>query len=180
MFMRVLRVWALSILVVVSCARPEPRSMPEPTPSAYARSEWRHWVDEDRDCQSTRTEVLVAEATGPVEFATERECRVVSGTWVGPYGEETFTNPRELDVDHLVPLRHAHYAGGWKWDRDRKRDFANDLSDPGHLVAVSARLNRQKGAKGPDEWKPPAESAWCWYGRSWIAVKERWDLRVTE
>ena len=49
-----------------------------------------------------------------------------------------------------------------------------------HLVAVKASLNRQKGSKGPEAWKPPLESSWCWYASSWRAVKDRWDLSMTE
>jgi hypothetical protein len=44
-----------------------------------------------------------------------------------------------------------------QWFRDRKRDYANDLTNPDQLVAAFASLNRQKGAQTPEMWKPPAE-----------------------
>ena len=143
--------------------------------SDYDRRDWKHWVDADRDCQSTRQEVLLAEAIGAVALARDG-CTVVSGRWLDPYTGETFTDPRKLDVDHLVPLKNAHESGGWAWDAETRKRYANDLDDPDHLVAVSARANRAKGAKGPDEWMPPNRAYHCAYLRAWLDVKSRWGL----
>ena len=42
----------------------------------------------------------------------------------------------------------------------KREQFADD---PVNLFAVEARVNRQKGAKGPLEWMPPRESFHCQY-----------------
>ena len=39
----------------------------------YERKDWKHWVDEDKDCQNARHEVLVAESAEPVGFKTSKE-----------------------------------------------------------------------------------------------------------
>jgi hypothetical protein len=136
------------------------------------------WLDADRDCQTTRHEVLIEESLTVVLF-DERGCIVMAGTWQDPYGGETFTTPSDLDIDHLVPLAHAHISGGSGWDPDRKQAYANDLANPEHLLAVKAQLNRQKGDKGPDQWKPPRQEFWCEYAAAWLAVKKQWHLMLT-
>lgn len=139
----------------------------------YDRGEWRHWVDEDGDCQDTRQEVLLEESVGPTS-TIRNGCRVLEGEWRDPYSDELWTNPAELDIDHLVPLAEAHDSGGWMWTRDDKRAFANDLEHPEHLVATHRRYNRSKGRKDPAEWLPDANV--CGYVIAWITVKERYEL----
>ena len=124
----------------------------------YDRKAWKHWVDEDRDCQNARHEVLIEESLTPVTFKTDKGCRVVSGSWLGAYSGEVFTDASQLDIDHLVPLKEAHISGGYAWDAYRKRDYANDLSSPLGLIAVDKGLNRQKGASDPVDWLPPQQS----------------------
>ena len=149
----------------------------------YDRDDWRHWVDADRDCQNTRAETLIAESRAPVSFAPRDDndlCRVIGGRWVGPWSGETFTDAGDVDIDHHVPLAHAHEAGGWQWSPDRKRAYANDLSIPASLQAVQASLNRAKGKQPPDQWRPPNQAGWCRYAADWIAVKDHWELTVTD
>ena len=142
----------------------------------YNRNEWRHWVDADRDCQDARQEVLIAESLDSVVFEARDECRVESGEWYGVYTGESFTDPGDLDVDHMVPLQNAHRSGGWAWSRERKADYANDLSYANHLIAVQASANRRKGSRGPEEWKPPRGEYWCQYATDWVNIKNGWGL----
>ena len=145
----------------------------------YDRDDWRHWTDEDRDCQNTRHEVLVAESLIDVTFKNEDECQVETGEWFGAFTATTVTEASKLDVDHLVPLANAHRSGAWNWTSERRRSYANSLDDPRHLIAVTARANRSKGAKGPEEWQPENESYRCQYATDWIVVKQTWELTVT-
>ena len=151
-----------------------PAGIPE-----YDRSEWRHWTDEDGDCQDARQEVLIAESLEPVEYEDDRQCRVEWGRWWAPHLGHHLENPAHLDVDHHVPLRNAHLSGGWAWDEERKEEYANYLGDDAHLVAISARHNRSKGARGPEEWAPPDNDLWCQYSLDWAEIKQGWSLTMT-
>ena len=127
----------------------------------YDRGDWRHWTDEDSDCQDTRQEVLIEESATPVAYTDSGQCRVISGDWIVPYTGERFYDPGELDIDHMVPLANAHWSGGWEWSLKRKRQYVNDLSYDGHLVAAKASANRSKGSAGPEDWRPPDRGYWC-------------------
>ena len=144
---------------------------------AYKRAQWKHWIDEDGDCQDTRQEVLIAESLQPVTFSNR--CRVATGLWLDEYTGTTTTKPSEFDIDHFVPLENAHISGGWAWTTEQKKAYANDLIHPEHLIAVLASANRSKSSHSPDEWKPPHKEYWCEYAVSWISVKNRWSLTVT-
>lgn len=144
--------------------------------SVYDRKEWHsRWSDADGDCQNTRHEVLVEESQVPVTLSPDG-CRVIAGRWLDPYSGKIFTDPRNLDIDHLVPLKEAHISGGSAWSKEKKRRFANDLSSPDTLIAVSRRENRSKGARDPARWLPCDSSYHCEYVRAWKEVKARWGL----
>lgn len=146
----------------------------------YDRDDWSHWLDEDGDCLNTRHEVLLAESLGPVTYTDSDECKVASGSWVGPFTGESFDDPGTLDIDHMVPLKNAHLSGGWAWDRARKAEYANDLSYEGHLVAVNRSANRAKGSSSPEDWRPPDKDYWCQYAVDWVTIKGAWTLTVSE
>lgn len=145
----------------------------------YDRSAWRHWTDEDRDCQDTRQEVLIEESLIPPTL-DERGCRVVAGLWYDLYTGAVITDPALLDVDHFVPLRSAHDSGAAGWDSLLRRLYANELRDRWHLVAVGRSVNRSKGARGLDAWLPPSPLVRCWYVENWRRIKEAWGLALTE
>ena len=154
---------------------PVPTALPE-----YNRREWRHWRDHDDDCQDARQETLIAESAVPVTFETDKQCRVATGLWTGPYTGAVVEDPRKLDIDHMVPLANAHRSGAWKWDRDRKTEYANDLHYDNHLIAATASANRAKGSDGPEDWRPPDETYWCRYAIDWTTIKHDWRLSVTQ
>lgn len=150
-----------------------------PSGGHYDRDDWPHWSDEDHDCRNTRHEVLAAESEVPVTYADRERCKVARGRWRCPFTGRVITDPGKLDIDHLVPLHEAHKSGGHAWTTERRRRYANDLTEPAHLVAVDRHANRAKGDKGPERWLPSDPSARCRYVTQWRAVKSRWGLTMS-
>lgn len=143
----------------------------------YKREDWPHWQQGHRRCINVREEVLVRDSQEPVTFSVD-QCAVISGIWVDAYTGETFTDPKQLDIDHVVALEEANQSGGWKWSREQRMTYANDYKYTPALKAVSATANRSKGSKGPEAWLPPNPSQVCAYVASWVFIKSRWQLSM--
>ncbi|MCK5882763.1 MAG: HNH endonuclease [Bacteriovoracaceae bacterium] len=137
----------------------------------YKRSSFRHWIDIDRDCQNTRAEILIDHNIGVLKFKTKRKCVVVSGKWIDPYSGKMFFKARDLDIDHIIPLKYAYQLGAQNWSKAEKKEFAND---PVNLLPVWNRLNRQKGARGPASWLPPKKDYQKEYIRRWSKLIEKY------
>ena len=147
-----------------------------PISAGYDRSLFQHWIDADGDGCDTRQEVLIAESTTPVVKGAG--CTVVSGTWYSWYDGETWTNPSDVDIDHLVPLSEAWQSGAYQWSASQRRAFANDLESSVALEAVTDNVNQSKGDRDPAVWMPPLPEVACQYATNWVLVKSRWNLTV--
>ncbi len=154
----------LCLFVFVSCSTPRPLK--------YVRSDWPHWIDQDKDCLDTRAEILKQRSLVPVSM-NKKGCKVKSGKWKDYYYPETLTQASQVDIDHLIPLKHAHETGAAHWSTSQKEKFAND---PENLVITNRRYNRQKGAKGIDEWLPVHKDYACKYITDWIKLKKKYHL----
>jgi Protein of unknown function (DUF1524) len=156
---------------------------------AYNRDQWRHW-DNMTSCWTVREQVLARDAepgslslkdrNGQRTSDVSKACEITGGKWNDPYTGEVFTNPSDLDIDHVVALGQAARSGGNGWPEDRKRDYANDLTDPTHLLAVSASANRAKSDKDPAQWVPANTGFHCRYAVAWTGVKATWGLSVDQ
>jgi hypothetical protein len=165
---------AIATVAGLNILAPQASSVPT---VPYDRALYKHWIDADRDCQDARQEVLIAESVVPVTL-DPRGCRVLRGEWHDPYTGSVFTDPAKLDVDHMVPLAEAHVSGGSSWSPQRRQDYANNLTDPNTLIAVSLSANRAKGDKDPAKWLPANAAFRCAYVQEWVEVKERWNLSM--
>ena len=139
----------------------------------YDRKQWRHWIDEDGDCQNTRAEILIFTSIKPVAFRNSKGCSVSSGNWYGVYSGKYWSLASDLDIDHIVPLYWAYHHGGSQWSQDKKSKFANDIEN---LLAVEDGLNQAKGAKGPDKWMPPNKGYQCEYVKRFDNIVNKYRL----
>lgn len=168
-----------SIISITDDTQDEPLVSNEST-IVYVRNEYLpYWADIDQDCQDTRQEVLISESKIEVGL-NESGCKVISGSWLDPYTGQTFKDPSELDIDHVVPLYEAHFSGAMEWTQDHKRQYSNDLSNPNTLIAVYNGANRSKGSSDPENWMPPNNAFHCEYITMWIDVKSQFNLEMDE
>jgi hypothetical protein len=105
---------------------------------------------------------------------------VAAGLWLDPYTGESFRDPGDIQIDHVVALKNAHDSGAWAWTAARRREYANYLEYDQHLLAVKGVENNRKSDKGPDQYLPPLESYRCQYVRLWVQIKEDWVLNMSD
>ena len=144
--------------------------------SKYTRTDWKHWIDEDGDCEDTRAEILKERSLTAVKL-DKKGCRVISGKWDDYYYSEILSQVSNVDIDHLVPLKHAHDHGGSTWSLEEKRKFAND---PENLIITNRKYNRQKGSKDITQWMPIDRSYACKYMKQWFKIKMKYSLIVED
>jgi hypothetical protein len=152
----------------------ELRVRPAGSMAGYSREEFPHWSDAgkfgwelpsatpDPESCDARDAALIRDGKGE---RIEEFCDVVSGRWFDPYGGETYTDPSEIDVDHIVPPANAWRSGASSWDTAKRESFANVPRD---LLVVDDGLNQSKGDKGPEAWKPPRKAYWCVHSKKWL------------
>lgn len=142
--------------------------------SSYSRKMFGHgWADSNKDCQNSRMETLITYSLSPVRFKTDKSCMVISGKWVSPFTGNTIYTASDIDIDHVVALKWAWIHGAKDWTKSKRVKFAND---PANLISVEARLNRQKGAKGLNEWLPPTNQ--CQYITRFLRVYKTYKLEL--
>jgi hypothetical protein len=111
--------------------------------------------------------------------AGTRDCKVLSGVLLDPFSNKvlTFTSVKSaVDIDHVVALSNAWQTGAAYFDKNIRTQIAND---PINLLAVDAKLNRQKGDGDAATWLPPNKSFRCEYVSRQVSVKAKYSLWVT-
>ena len=147
--------------------------------TGYSRAQFPHWSDLDRNGCDARNDILKRDLTDMIFKAGTRDCKVISGVLLDPFSNKVlaFTSAKSaVDIDHLVALSNAWQTGAAYFDRSKRSQIAND---PLNLLAVDARLNRQKGDGDAATWLPPHKPFRCEYVSRQVAVKAKYSLWVT-
>ena len=147
--------------------------------TGYSRAAFTHWSDLNRDGCDSRNEILKRDLTQIVFKTGTRDCKVISGQLLDPLSGKTLifsSSKSTVDIDHLVSLSNAWQTGAAYLDKKTRESLAND---PLNLLAVDAKLNRQKGDGDAATWLPPLKSFRCKYVAIQVAVKAKYLLWVT-
>ncbi len=137
--------------MTVSQKLAELRVRPAGTMEGYSREKFPHWSDAqeygwklpagtpDPESCDVRDAALIRDGR---KERVEQYCDVVSGRWFDPYGGQRYTNPSDIDIDHIVPLANAWRSGASKWTTAKRERFANiprDVSSPWTTDSTRAR-----------------------------------------
>lgn len=142
---------------------------------SYNRKDWPHWTKERGNCQDTRARLLIKESLVSPTLKTNG-CAVTLGKWKDFYSNEYYSDPKDLDIDHVIPLKRAHDSVGLSWTKEKRKQFAND---PENLVIAYKKFNRQKGAKGISEWLPSNKEIACQYIKKWLRISSKYSIPLT-
>lgn len=129
----------------------------------------------EHHCFNTRAKVLIRDSKSAPEFAANG-CRVTAGEWQDPYSGEVFNDAKDIQIDHVVPLKNAYDSGAWTWDYNKRCLYGNFLKNEFHLLAVSGHENMKKGDGTPAVYMPPVQEYTCQYLQSWLKIKLIWGL----
>lgn len=149
--------------------------------TGYVRTKFKHWITISRAGQvgcDSRKSVIIDEAL--VKPTIEKGCVLTGGKWLSIYDNVEITDAGKLDVDHMVPLAEAWDSGASAWTDLKRQQYANDMTDPRHLIAVTGSSNRSKSDQDPADWVPTNKTYLCDYIANWVSIKVRWSLTVDQ
>lgn len=124
---------------------------------------------------NTRHEILKKMSTSTIDTG-KNKCTVERGKWLDLYTGKTFYQAKDMDIDHVVPLKWAWDHGADKWSQEKREKIAND---PANLLAVEAAANRSKGAKAPWDWMPPDKTYHCQYLLRFTRIVKTYGLKLS-
>lgn len=152
--------------------------------SPYQRSQFgMRWADVDRNGCDTRNDILRRDLSQVQTKAGTHDCVVISGEFTEPYTghyqqfRKGAQSSSKVQIDHVVALSNAWKTGASRWDAKTREQFAND---PLNLLAVDGPSNQDKQDKDAASWLPSNKGFQCQYVALQTAVKQKWQLWVTQ
>ena len=127
---------------------------------------------------STRNIILYRDFQNPV---LDGACTVIGGTLQDPYSGDMIIFTKEkssaVQIDHVVALSDAWQKGAQQLTYEKRKQLAND---PLELLAVSGAQNQSKSDGDAATWLPKNKAFRCEYIGRQIAVKQKYELWVTQ
>ena len=108
----------------------------------YVRALFEHWRDIDGDGCDAREQVLKRDSV-TLPQVDPYSCKVIAGDWVSPYDGARWSDPTDIDIDHVVALKEAWDSGAWAWSSATKKAYANDTREKRTLLAVTDNVNQR-------------------------------------
>lgn len=148
----------------------------------YSRKDhFGRWINDpdDQTCFNTRAKVLERDSRRRLIFKDNNHCIVDSGLWSDPYTNKNLRIAKEVQIDHMVPLKNAYMSGAHSWNFQSRCLYANYMGQKNHLLPVDANENMRKGDRSPKDYMPPNSRITCTYIKNWLSIKFLWGLKMT-
>lgn len=159
------------------------RTFPPRPREAYDRAgHFGSWIDlpSDRTCFNTRGLILIRDSQRPVTVFPNDPCFINTGAWNDPYTGRLTMQAKDLQIDHVVPLKNAYISGAFAWTWKTRCAYANFMGNKFHLRAVDSAANMAKGDNTPAQFLPPNRAFTCDYLADWLKIKLIWRLMMSE
>lgn len=153
--------------------------MPEAAEKYNRDKHFGPWKNDptDNTCLNTRGKVLLRDSAASVTYNSSG-CTIATGLWHEPYLGATYTSSKDIQIDHVVPLKNAYISGAFQWDSHTRCVYANFMGNDFHLLPVDGRSNMRKGDQTPAGWMPANQAYACEYLKNWLSIKLIWKLRI--
>lgn len=154
---------------------------PKPNVPYNRKKHFSGWVNDFRDesCLNIRGLILESQSIDKVKYGGARGCTVVFGKWYDPYTDSYFRDPvKDLQIDHMVPLKHAYQSGAYEWSKEKRCLYSNFRWSEYHLIPTFGKENSKKSDQSPVGYVPKNDDYVCEYLKNWLKVKAIWKLRV--
>jgi hypothetical protein len=128
----------------------------------------------------TRNIILHRDLTATV---LDKSCNVTAGVLDDPYTGKTIQFQRgtstssNVQIDHVAALSDTWQKGAQQLSKEQRIALAND---PLELLAVDGPANQQKSDGDAATWLPSYKPFRCQYVARQIAVKQKYNLWVTQ
>lgn len=106
--------------------------------------------------------------------ADEDSCDVSGGRWFDPLSGETVTLD-EVEPQEFLPTERVWASGGSMWT---EYQFSIYTTSPESVMTISKESYKERGQRGPDQWRPDDKGLWCGYALRWVSEKNTFGLSM--
>lgn len=92
-----------------------------------------------------------------------------------PYTRRMFSQKEDVDIEHIVSRKQAHYSGLCQKEAEKREEFASDSIN---LTLASSGVNRAKGECDAATWVPPENR--CWFADRVVEVRRKYGLSIDQ
>ena len=103
--------------------------------------------------------------------------KVTNGLWYDHFTDTYFTNTKNLQIDHIVPVAEAKRSHTNEWTASEIKEFFNTNINSG-LLPVYSKENNKKGAHPPSEYLPPNTNFQAIYIDMYVNTKNHYQLKL--